>query len=149
MSVGKLLGIDHGMKRIGVAVSDGLGVTARELIIIHRQSKAKDFARLNQIAREEKATAFIVGLPLQDAPEGTYTQADRVRVWTARLQATTDLPIILWDEQFTSHDARELARLQKRQPREPIDDLAARLILQSYLDALRGGLAPPPLRLNN
>lgn len=141
----RLLGIDHGIQRIGLAVSDPTGLIARELQIIHRKSRAEDFTAINTIAAEHQAIALIVGLPTNyDAPAGAYTQADTVRLWVERLSATTDLPIILWDEQLTSEDARELAKQQRRKPTDPIDDLAARLILQSYLDAVRAGLADPP-----
>lgn len=141
----RLLGIDHGLARIGVAVSDRAGLTARELTILTRKSKREDFARLNALAAEQDAAAWIVGLPDDDeAPEGVYTSADRVRAWIEQLRATTPLPIILWDEQLTTVDAHELARRLRRPPRAHVDDLAARLILQSYLDAVRDGLAAPP-----
>ncbi len=143
---GRLIGVDFGLVRVGVAVSDATGMLARELTIITRASKREDFARLNAIAAEHDASAFIVGIPSDyDAPPDVeYTQADRVRTWAARLGETTALPIILWDEQLTSVDASELARLHKRPPRAPLDDLAARVMLQSYLDAVRAGLAAPP-----
>ncbi len=144
--IGKLLGIDHGLARIGVAVSDAMGISARELHVIRRKSKKEDFALLNQIAAEENVVAIVVGIPHNEAPEGVHTQADMVRKWIARFSETTSLPIVEWDEQLTSEDAKELAKLQKRHVREPIDDLAARLILQSYLDALHDGLATPPPR---
>jgi len=142
----RLIGIDHGLARIGVAVSDRVGLTARELAIIERKSKRDDFARLNTIAAEQDAAAFIVGLPTDyEAPEGVYTQDMRVRTWVEQFKATTTLPIILWDEQLTTVEAHELAHRLKRPPRAHVDDLAARLILQSYLDAVRDGLAEPPL----
>lgn len=146
MNVAKrLIGIDHGLARIGVAVSDRTGLLSRELAIIHRKSKREDFARLNHIAAEQDAGAFVVGLPLDDeAPEGVYTSEDRVRAWVENFRAATTLPIVLWDEQLTTVDAHELARSLRRKPRDPVDDLAARLMLQSYLDALRDGLAEPP-----
>ena len=142
----RLIGIDHGLARIGIAVSDRVGLTARELAIIERKSKRDDFARLNTIAAEQDAAAFIVGLPTDyEAPEGVYTQDMRVRTWVEQFKATTTLPIILWDEQLTTVEAHELAHRLKRPPRAHVDDLAARLILQSYLDAVRDGLAEPPL----
>ncbi|MBZ0296023.1 MAG: Holliday junction resolvase RuvX [Anaerolineae bacterium] len=142
---GRLLGIDHGIQRIGLAVSDPIGLVARELRIIHRKSRKEDFALINHIADEQQVVALVVGLPVNyDAPEGVHTQADTVRLWVERLSATTDLPIILWDEQLTSEDAHELAQQQRRKRTDPVDDLAARLILQSYLDAVRAGLADPP-----
>ena len=142
----RLIGIDHGMARIGVAVSDHSGLIARELAIITRTSKREDFAKLNALAAEHQAQAFVVGIPSDfDAPDDVdYTQADRVRTWVERFQAATALPIILWDEQFTTVDAHDLAHRLKRSPRAHVDDLAARLILQSYLDAVHDGLAQFP-----
>ncbi len=142
----RLIGIDHGMARIGVAVSDRSGVIARELAIITRTSKREDFAKINALAEQHVAQAYIVGLPsdFDDPDEVEYTQADRVRAWVERFKATTTLPIALWDEQLTTVDAHELAHRLKRPPRAHVDDLAARLILQSYLDAVRDGLAKFP-----
>jgi putative holliday junction resolvase len=145
MTSGKLLGIDHGMKRIGIAVCDDSRLIARELTIINRKSKAEDFARINHIAAEQRVMAFVVGIPTNhEGAPGVYSQADKVRTWVAHLTETTNLPIVLWDEQLTSEDAHELARQKRRKLDAPIDDLAARLILQSYIDALRDGLAEPP-----
>jgi putative holliday junction resolvase len=143
---GRLLCLDHGIKRIGVAVSDANRLIARELHILTRQSKQEDFLALNAIAQQEGVVAIVVGVPYSDAPEGIHTQADTVRLWISRFQETTSLPIVEWDEQLTSDDAREIAKHLRRKPTEPIDDLAARVILQSYLDALRDGLATLPLR---
>jgi putative Holliday junction resolvase len=145
--MGRLIGLDHGIKRIGVAASDVNWLLAREVTIIHRTSKAEDFAKIHAIAQAEDAVGFIVGMPNNHAaPAGVHTQAETVRLWISRLQATTPLPIIEWDEQLTSEDARELARLQRRKADTYFDDLAARVILQSYLDALHDGLATFPLR---
>lgn len=144
--IGRLLGIDHGLVRIGVAVSDALGITATELRIIQRKSKVEDFALLNKIAEQEAVVAIIVGIPYNETPEGLHNQADTVKAWIERFQATTKLPIMEWDEQLTSIEAKEIAIRQGRKMREPIDDLAARVILQSYLNALNDGLATPPPR---
>lgn len=142
---GRLLGIDHGLKRIGLAVSDPSGLVARELGVIHRRSRQEDFAEINRIAAENEVVGIIVGLPLNHMAEpGQYTQADTVRLWVERFRETHVLPVVLWDESLTSEDAREVAIRQKRGVRDPIDDLAARLILQSYLNAVRDGLAAPP-----
>ncbi|MEO8611512.1 MAG: Holliday junction resolvase RuvX [Chloroflexota bacterium] len=144
MTNGRLLGIDHGLKRIGLAVSDASGLVARELMVLNRKTNREDFERINRISAEQKAVGIIVGLPINsDAEAGEYTQADTVRRWVERFAQTTQLPITLWDEQLTSVDARELSIGQGRNRREAIDDLAARVILQSYLDALRDGLATP------
>jgi putative holliday junction resolvase len=142
MIKGRLMGIDHGLKRIGLAVSDASGLVARELIVLERKTNREDFARINQIAAQEKVIGIVIGLPINsDAEAGEYTQADTVRRWVERFGDTSALPITLWDEQLTSVDARELSIRQGRKRREPIDDLAARIILQSYLDAVKDGLA--------
>lgn len=145
---GRLIGIDHGLARIGVAVSDRAALTARELVVVHRKSKREDFARLEKIVAEQQAVAFVVGIPSDyDDPDGVYTQAQRVQTWVEHLRTSISLPIILWDEQLTSVDAREIAKRLKRAPRDPIDDLAARVMLQSYLDALRDNLAEVPAEI--
>lgn len=142
MTKGKLLCIDHGLKRIGLAVSDAIGLTARELTVINRKTNVEDFARLNHIVKEQQVVGIVVGMPMNsDAKEGDYTQGDTVKRWIERYSATTTIPIITWDEQLTSLDARELSIQKGRGARDPIDDLAARVILQSYLDAVRDGLA--------
>lgn len=144
--IGRLLGIDHGLARIGLATSDALGITATELQVINRKSKIEDFALINKIAQDEGVVAIVVGIPHHEAPEGVHTQADTVRTWIQRFQETTDLAIIEWDEQLSSFDAKEIAILQGRGMRDAIDDLAARVILQSYINAVNDGLATPPPR---
>jgi putative Holliday junction resolvase len=144
---GRLLGIDHGVKRIGLAVSDRTGLLARELRVIERRSKAEDFRVIAAIAAAESVIGLIVGLPrnldLEARAPGTYTQADTVARWLDALRAAVPLPARTWDETMSSVDAAELARARRRRWDEPIDDLAARVILQSYLDAVRDGLAEP------
>lgn len=147
---GRLIGLDHGLARIGVAVSDPSGLLARELTIIHRASKREDFAQLQRLVEEHGAIAFVVGVPDEaDAMPGAFTQADKVRNWIGYLRETLPLPVVEWNETLSSHDAREIARQKRRPPRDPIDDLAARVILQSYLDAVRDGLADPPVLFIN
>ncbi len=144
MATGKLLGIDHGIKRIGLAICDSLQLVARELTIIHRTSRQADFQRIHTIAQNEQVIGIIVGFPTNKvAIPDQYTQADTVQLWVERFSQTTPLPIKLWDEQYSSDDAVELAKMKKRTLREPIDDLAARIILQRFLDAVRDGLTPP------
>ncbi len=142
---GRLLAIDHGIKRIGLAVSDFSWLIARELMVINRKSRKEDFELLNRIAEEQHAVAIVIGLPSNlDIDEGVHTQADTVRLWVERFAEMTDLPIVMWDEQMSSVDAQEFSRQRKRKVTDPIDDLAARIILQSYMDALREGLAQAP-----
>lgn len=143
-----LLGIDHGIKRIGIAISDPTRTLARELRIIKRKSKAEDFALIRAIVEQNRVGGFVVGMPrnldLEARAPDLYTQADTVSRWVEALRAAIPLPIVLWDETMTSVEAKELARMRRRAWDAPIDDLAARVILQSYLDAVKAGLAEPP-----
>lgn len=145
--IGRLLGIDHGVKRIGLAISDPTGLVARELRVYLRRTRAEDFTTIARIAQEQHVTGIVVGLPSNlDLPDGLESQSATVQRWANELRETTLVPIVLWDEQMTSADAKDLARQKGRRWNEPIDDLAARLILQSYLDALRDGMtAFPPI----
>ena len=144
MSTGRLIGLDHGIKRIGIAISDGSRTLAREVTILTRKTRAEHFAAINALAAKEEATGYVIGMPSSDAPEGVHTQADTVKLWIERFRETTSLPIVEWDEQLTSDDARDIARQHKRKYDAPIDDLAARLILQSFLNALHDDLATFP-----
>ena len=133
---GRLLGIDYGEKRIGLAISDGLGISARELKILQSRGASQDFAAIIDIAWRERAVAIVVGVPVNpNAPPGIVTQAEIVRDWITSLRDATDLPVHEVSEYLTSEEARKLARMLKRRATEPIDDLAACVILQSFLDA--------------
>ena len=133
---GRLLGIDHGKKRIGLAISDALGISARELAILPSRGASQDFAAIKEIARREGAVALVVGVPVNpNAPHGIATQADIVRDWITDLREAIDLPVHEVSEYLTSEEARNMARMLKRGTKEPIDDLAACVILQSFLDA--------------
>ncbi len=143
--IGRLLGIDHGEKRIGLAVSDAMGVSARELAIIESRGSQRDFAAIQDFALAENVVGIVVGVPHNpNAPAGVKTQAEVVRAWIADLRQALDLPVVEVSEYLTSEEARRLARDQKRGNRDKIDDLAARVILQSYLDALSYGSATFP-----
>lgn len=132
---GRLLGVDYGVKRIGLAISDALGIAARELEIIDSQQPLADFLLIRSIAQRENAVGIVVGVPVNpNAPAGIRTQADHVRQWIADMREAIPLPIVETSEYLTSDEARRLAAAQKRGPRAHIDDLAARVILQSYLD---------------
>lgn len=149
--IGRLIGIDHGRKRIGLAVSDAVGVSARELTILASKGDKADFAAIAEIAEKHAAVGLVVGVPHNpNAPAGLPQQADVVLDWIARLGRAVPLPVAEVSEYLTSDEARALAKGAKRNPREPIDDLAARIILQSYLDALSYGSATfPPSSSSN
>lgn len=135
---GKLLALDVGLARIGVAVCDPLQLAARPLTVIKRRSRSEDFATLAALVQREEGQAIICGLPLNmDGSEGT--QAQMVRKWATRLaQALQTLlgalpPVIFWDERLSTYQAQSI--LAGSKAKTPEDAVAAAVILQSYLDA--------------
>lgn len=138
---GKLLALDVGLARIGVAVCDPLGLAARPLCVIQRRSRNDDFARLADIVTREEVQCVICGLPLNmDGSEGQ--QAATTRTWARRLANALrallghPIPIEFWDERLSSWAARELLQGDTRTGE---DAAAAAVILQAYLDARRRG----------
>jgi len=128
----RILGLDIGERRIGIAISTPEGGLAVPLRILEREKEPVDIERIAEIARSEDAGAIVVGDPLSlDGSVGP--QARSVRAFARRLQSSTGLRVELWDERLTSVQA---GRSPSRQ-RGPIDDLAAAIILQAYLDRQR------------
>ena len=137
--MGRLLALDVGEKRVGVALCDETQTLARPLLTLNRASKKEDFTRLAALCREHSIEKVIVGLPKTlRGEEGP--QAQKVRRYAAELQAALDLPIEFWDERYSSVDAQERLTTSSRKARAKgdIDSAAAAIILQEYLDALRG-----------
>lgn len=143
---GRLLGIDHGLKYIGLATCDRIGLIATPLRVIKRTSKKADFAILNQIIAEETIVGIVLGLPPRPPDFVGHSQSDTVRLWAQRLAAVVTLPVYLWDEGLSSVDAIEqLIETGKRLP-DRVDAYAAATILQSFLDSIRSGTPwPQPL----
>lgn len=136
-SKGRLLGIDFGTVRIGLAVTDYDRILASPLATYTRKSEAEDAAYFTKIVSDTKATGFVVGLPIySDGSESAMSREARLMGdWLTRL---TNLPVIYWDERFTSDRAEEIlidAKLNPRERKELRDRLAAQMILQGYIDA--------------
>lgn len=130
------LGLDVGRKTIGVAISDALGWTARPLCTIRRKSWKDDLDALRKLRDEHGVAQLVVGLPLGKDGEMTE-QARYSQVAGERFQAELELPVAYVDESLTSADADDWMREQgfKRKKRKTeIDQRAATLILQDYLD---------------
>lgn len=144
---GRLLGIDHGTKVIGLATCDRIGLIATPYDIIQRASRREDFATINQIIEAEDIAAIILGLPPRPPDfEGT-SQSDIVRRWGRRLAAAVDVPVYYWDEGLSTFDAEKILRDTGKDRPERVDAYAAAVILQSFLDALRTGKTwPSPVR---
>lgn len=136
---GRVLAVDPGEKRIGVAVSDPSGTIANPLSVIMHVSRSVDAATIAQLAQEQAAVKIVIGQPL-DAEGLPGPQARRAARLAEAVQGQTDLPVILWDESGSTQSARA-ARMamgvSRRKRRGHLDDLAATYILQTYLDAHR------------
>ncbi len=134
---GRILAIDYGSRRMGMAVSDPLGITAQGIETLHRKNKRADFARLEQIVRRYHVREMVLGWPLRmNGEEGTQSQ--KVSEFSDDLRQRFQIPVHLWDERLTSAEANRLLRatdlsIQKRA--QAVDRIAAVLILQSFLQA--------------
>lgn len=135
----RILAVDPGEKNLGLAISDSTGTIANPLSIVRHVSRPIDAAAIAYSALEYDADLIIVGQALDD--EGRHTPSSRRAVRLAgAIRSQTDIPVLLWDESHSTQIARS-ARLalsvSKRKRMKPIDDLAAVVILQSYLDDQR------------
>jgi putative Holliday junction resolvase len=138
---GKLLALDVGLARIGLAVCDPLWLRARPHSTLTRTSRRQDFAQLATIVKAEEVQGVVCGLPLNmDGSAGP--QAQTTRKWAMRLAQAlryllgAPVPIAFWDERLSSYSARELAQ---QWPRQGEDALAATVILDSFLAAQKQG----------
>ncbi len=134
---GRVLGLDVGSRRIGIAVSDPLGITAQGLETLQRKNKHQDFEHLGQIIHEYEVKEIVVGLPLRmSGAEGT--QAGKMQEFAEELRQRFQLPVHLWDERLTSAEANRLLRetdlsIEKRG--KAVDRMAAVLILQGWMES--------------
>lgn len=131
------MGLDVGTKTVGVAVADELGITAQPITVVRRSNLKADLAELIRLAAERSVDRFVVGLPLNmDGSEGPRAQA--TRKFGDALAKASNLLIIYQDERLTTVAAeRSLleADVSRQKRREVIDQVAASLILQGWLDA--------------
>jgi putative holliday junction resolvase len=132
----RVLGLDVGARRIGLAVTDPLGITAQGLETLERRNKKHDFAYLNRILREYDVKEIVVGLPLRmSGQEGT--QSEKIRIFAEELVQKFGLPVHFWDERLTSAEANRFLRdselsIEKRA--KAVDRMAAVLILQGWME---------------
>jgi putative holliday junction resolvase len=137
----RILGLDVGARRMGVAVSDPLGITAQGLETLHRKNKKHDLAILNRIIREYEVKEIVVGLPLRmSGAEGA--QAEKIQAFAEDLRKHFKLPVHLWDERLSSAEANRLLRqtdlsIEKRG--KAVDRMAAILILQGWMEGRKAG----------
>ncbi len=134
----RILALDHGTSRMGIAVSDPMKMIAQPLEMIPAEPFAAFLTRLKQLIREQEVELIVVGMPRN--MDGSYGEAAaRVRQFVAVLRESITVPMQTWDERLTSALAeRYLTEGNVRGPkrRERVDKTAAALLLQSYLDSL-------------
>lgn len=130
----RTLGIDLGDKRVGLALSDEDGSFASPLQVLERTGDRAVIADIARIVRDKEVGAIVVGLPLHmDGREGP--EAERARVFAARLADRTKRPVELWDERWSTIAAERAMREGRGRRRGPVDHVAAALLLQAFLDA--------------
>jgi len=137
----RVLALDVGDSRIGIAISDPNGQVAVPLRTLHRRSLETDIADIAGVAVREEVEVIVVGLPLSLDGTAGY-QAQRVQDFVDDLKTAIRLPIELWDERLSTVQAEQLLRTvppRSRKARAEQDALAAAIILQGYLDSGRGG----------
>jgi len=132
----KVLGLDVGEKRIGVAVSDALGWTAQGVTVLNRTESSREFEELRSLIESMEVTRVVVGLPRN--MDGTLgSSAQRVQLFAKEIEERLLVPVTLWDERWTSAEATRLlitADVSRKRRRQVVDKLAAVLILKTYLD---------------
>src|SRR6185436_1973440 len=136
---GRILALDLGKKRIGLALSDELGLTAQGLPTLMRINKRTDLAILRTLARERGVTQIVMGNPLHMSGDAGR-QSNWAREFADSLHDSTGLPVRLWDERLTTVEASRVLRqsgigIEKRAA--AVDRLSAVILLQSYLDSLQ------------
>ena len=134
---GRVIAIDLGSRRIGVAVTDGLRMTAQPLETVPRHGGQRDLDAIAALVRAHDAERIVLGLPLD--PEGERGRAAKsVEAFAARLRAAVGVPVELIDESFSTVEAEEVllaADVSRARRREVVDKMAAAVILRRWLDA--------------
>ncbi len=136
----RILGFDYGSKTVGVAVSDPLGITAQPVETIWREKENKlrrTLARIGELASFYEAQKLVVGLPL-NMNSSVGERGEHTMDFMDKLAARTHLPVIAWDERLTTMQAERVlmeSHIRRERRKDYLDEMAAVLILQSYLDA--------------
>jgi putative Holliday junction resolvase len=136
----RILALDHGTKRIGIAISDELKMIAQPVEFLPAEPFAAFLARLKDLLREREVELILVGMPRN--MDGSYGPAAlKVQEFVAALNAAVTVPIKTWDERLTSAQANRFlidANVRRAQRKQKVDKTAAAILLQSYLDSLAG-----------
>jgi putative Holliday junction resolvase len=135
----RILALDHGTKRIGVAISDELKMIAQPIEFIPAEPFAAFLTRLQELLRDKQVELILVGMPRN--MNGSYGPAAlKVQEFVAALKTAVTTPIATWDERLTSVQANRFlieGNVRRDKRKEKVDKMAAAILLQSYLDSLR------------
>ena len=147
----RVLGLDYGSKTVGVAVSDPLRLTAQGVEIIRRKSESKlrqTLARIAELASLYQAETIVLGFP-RNMNATIGERARRTIEFKTMLEQRTQIPVVLWDERLTTVAAdRVMDETGVRDHKEYVDEIAAMLILQGYLDRTNAGLPIPEVKID-
>jgi putative Holliday junction resolvase len=134
----RILALDVGKRRIGLAISDALGITAQGLPTFARTRIREDLSRLTELMREREVTLLLIGKPLHMSGQNSR-QSEYTVEFAERLRQKSGLPIVYWDERLTTVEAERVLRAggaTLEQRKKAVDRLAAVLLLESYLDSI-------------
>lgn len=138
----RILGLDYGSKTVGVAVSDPLLITAQGVEIIRRESEGKirkTYQRIEELCKEYEVEKIILGNPKNmNGTEGD--RVEKTKEFADAVSRRTGLPVILWDERLTTVSADKVmieSKIRRENRKEFVDEIAAMLILQNYLESIR------------
>ncbi len=138
------MALDLGRRRIGLALSDELGLTAQGLETLERKGIRADLAKLSLLAAERGVTLILIGNPMRlDGEEGA--QSAWAREFAGKLRDRTGLPVRMWDERLTTVEAERVLRqsgISQQRRSAAVDRLAAVVLLQSYLDSIEASGGP-------
>ncbi|WP_435924534.1 Holliday junction resolvase RuvX [Paenibacillus sp. DYY-L-2] len=133
----KILGLDYGDRRIGVAVSDAFGWTAQGLTVIERRQPGGDIDQIARLVTEHEVTEVVVGLP-KNMNGSIGPRGELCMAFAEELKAALQIPVHLWDERLTTVSAHRTlieADVSRKKRKGVVDKMAASLILQNYLDS--------------
>jgi putative Holliday junction resolvase len=137
MAIGRVMGLDVGKVRVGVALSDPLGYTAQPLLTLWRKSRGEDLRSLMRLIRKHEVSEIVVGNPLHMSGD-VSPWAAKVQEFAEELRVRSGLPVQLWDERLSTVAAHEIldeAGRDKRDRKYVIDQVAAVVILRGWMEA--------------
>jgi len=137
MVVSRIMALDVGEARVGVAISDALGFSAQPIATIRRAGLAPDLTKVADLVREHDVATIVVGLPLKLDGEAGPAAAS-ILTFVEKLQRKVDIPVVTFDERFSTVQAERAlleGNVSRRRRRDAIDKVAAAIILQAYLDS--------------